>query len=780
MATTYPVAQASVRPERRLLTLEQGLYLLLAVLSLITHLYLLGDRALHHDETLHASYSWRLYRGQGYTHDPLMHGPFLYYFTALIFFLFGDSDTTARLGAALFGTVAVLLPLLLRRELGRGGALLASAYLLLSPVFLYVGRFIRHDIFAVTFELLAVIGVVRYVDGERPGWHYLFAAALGLMLATMETFYIFALILLSYLVVWLLWSVGRRLLVLLAGYGLLTGLALAGLPRIASIGPLPLPTEQQALDIRNQPDNNWSAYFAKLGPVVGALLRHPAVLTALALTLALAALLIWLLWVKRDASGRSAWRRAADAAPAGSLLRAVDRVPARQWLWAILLATAIYAVLYTAILSSPAQPNTAGLVTGVLGSFLYWLGQHGVRRGGQPAHYYLFQLALYEPLLLIFGLAGVALVVRNFFHAARRTRAEDVAESAPQNGNRWASRVVKGREGRWAEHELFLPGLLAWWSVGALLIYSWAGEKMPWLTAHLVLPLALLSGWALHRLLRWAWRDGVARITWALMGMALALIVPALILLGITTADPQKYGQVWFWPLLILGALALLGGGATLLVGARQGLLALLSAILLLLTPFTVRSSLQLAFRNGDVPVEPMVFVQTSPDVARVMRDLQRASLLHGSRLAMPIRYDNETIWQWYLRNYTQTEGSGGTTLGSINEDVQAVFLLQENLPANEAQLEGFVRQRYPLRWWFPECEVYRFPASDKDCGPNPQGSSVLSRFVRRPWEGQAIAEMWQFWVNRKLPAPLGSVDWVLLVRPEIANILGVGGQTGP
>jgi hypothetical protein len=39
---------------------------------------------------------------------------------------------------------------------------------------------------------------------------------------------------------------------------------------------------------------------------------------------------------------------------------------------------------------------------------------------------------------------------------------------------------------------------------------------------------------------------------------------------------------------------------------------------------------------------------------------------------------------------------------------------------------------------------------------------------------------MWQFWVNRKLPAPLGSVDWVLLVRPEIADTFGVGGQAGP
>jgi uncharacterized protein (TIGR03663 family) len=171
MATTYPVAQSSVLPERRFLTLEQMAYLLLGVLAVLTHLLVLGQRGLHHDETLHAEYSWRIYTGQGYTHDPLLHGPFLYYWTAFIYFLFGDTDATTRLAAALFGIAAVLLPVLLRREIGRGGALLASTYLLISPVFLYVGRFLRHDIFAVTFELLAVIGLVRYLRTERPGWH---------------------------------------------------------------------------------------------------------------------------------------------------------------------------------------------------------------------------------------------------------------------------------------------------------------------------------------------------------------------------------------------------------------------------------------------------------------------------------------------------------------------------------------------------------------------------------------------------------------------------------
>ena len=36
---------------------------------------------------------------------------------------------------------------------------------------------------------------------------------------------------------------------------------------------------------------------------------------------------------------------------------------------------------------------------------------------------------------------------------------------------------------------------LIFWTISTLFIYSWAGEKMPWLTTHLAVPLILLTGW---------------------------------------------------------------------------------------------------------------------------------------------------------------------------------------------------------------------------------------------------------------------------------------------
>jgi predicted membrane-bound mannosyltransferase len=752
-----PIALAESRGV--VLTLEHLLYLAIAALAIFSRLYLLGDRALHHDETLHAAYSWRIYQGHGYTHDPLLHGPFLYYWTALQYLLFGDSDFTARLSAALFGIALVMLPWFLRRDIGRGAALLASGYLLISPVSLYVGRFIRHDIFAVVFELLSVIAILRYVATERPIWHYVLAAAMGLMLATMESFYLFLLIIGSFVMLLVLWQVSRAALGLLAGYAIVAIVALRVVPRWA--GAIPLPSPDQALRVRHRPDNNLSAYFRDMAEVVGPMLTHPGGIVLLIATLALLGGIVWLVFVRRGADGRSAWRHTADESPRGTLVGALDRIPVRQWAIAFAIATVIYAVFYTALLSNLRAPNVAGLVTGVTGSFLYWLGQHDVQRGNQPGHYYLFQLWIYEPLLLLFGAGGIALVLRRLIRAIRPVG------PAP-------------RDSRAVHESLFAPALLLWWSLGALAIYSWAGEKMPWLTIHVALPLTLLAAWACARLWRWAAGAGFDGL-----GVVLTLLGGALILLcfnrfsvsiGVGALD-----LLALWPVLAALFSGLLAVSLWLLYrSARPTLLALLSLTLAFGLVFTARSSYRLAYVNGDVAVEPQVFVQTSPDVPRMLDRLRQASVLRTGRLDLPILFDNETVWDWYLRNYRNTEGSRGNRFNAVDPDVQAIFMLAENVPLNESVLDGFVRQQYPLRWWLPECEVYRLPASDPYCGASPGASSLLSRFLSRPWDGRALADMWQFAADRRLPAPLGSTDWVLLVRPELAAEFGISGGESP
>jgi len=169
---------------------EIALYGLFVLVTILTRFWALGDRALHHDESLHAIYSWYLYVGRGYVHDPLMHGPFLFHITAFMYWLFGDSDFTARLAPAIFGVLFTLSPVFLRRWLGRTGALFAAFMLAISPGFMYFSRMLRHDIFASFFMLWMVIALFQFLHTRADRWLYIGALAVGLEITTKEIYYI--------------------------------------------------------------------------------------------------------------------------------------------------------------------------------------------------------------------------------------------------------------------------------------------------------------------------------------------------------------------------------------------------------------------------------------------------------------------------------------------------------------------------------------------------------------------------------------------------------------
>lgn len=212
------------------LTYEHLAYMGLLALSAFVHVWMLGERALHHDETLHGTYSWFIYVGRGYIHDPLLHGPLLYHLGALTFALFGDNDLTARLSGAVFGTLLTVMPFLIRREIGRIAAFAASVYLLISPVFLYVGRFFRHDIYSGFFELLVVVAVVRFAADRRPLWLFVGVAAFALMYVNQETSYLYLLMIGTPLLMLMLWRVYRPGVAVVGGLGVALALLVFVLP----------------------------------------------------------------------------------------------------------------------------------------------------------------------------------------------------------------------------------------------------------------------------------------------------------------------------------------------------------------------------------------------------------------------------------------------------------------------------------------------------------------------------------------------------------------------
>jgi hypothetical protein len=58
------------------ISLEGLLWFILAVLTVFLRLWMLGARVMSHDESLHVYYSWLLANGNGYAHNPMMHGRF--------------------------------------------------------------------------------------------------------------------------------------------------------------------------------------------------------------------------------------------------------------------------------------------------------------------------------------------------------------------------------------------------------------------------------------------------------------------------------------------------------------------------------------------------------------------------------------------------------------------------------------------------------------------------------------------------------------------------------
>ncbi len=183
---------------------EKAIYIAFILIAIISRFYMVGDRVVSHDESLHTQYSWQFYNGDGFQHTPLMHGPFLFHITAASFWLFGDSDFTSRIPVALFGVILVVMPYFLRQWLGKKGALFASFLLLISPYTVYYSRYIRHDIYVIVFAMVTFIATVHYLRTRQEYLLWWFAAGVSMMFTIKEVSFMYVAIFGSFLVLRLL------------------------------------------------------------------------------------------------------------------------------------------------------------------------------------------------------------------------------------------------------------------------------------------------------------------------------------------------------------------------------------------------------------------------------------------------------------------------------------------------------------------------------------------------------------------------------------------------
>ena len=648
---------------------ELAAYGSLLVAAATMRLWELGARAIHHDESLHAYFSWNLSQGVGFQHNPLMHGPFQFEANAAIFFLLGDSDFTARLLYVVLGVALVAMPFFLRNRLGSVGAVVVSGLLAFSPAMLYFSRFARNDIIMAAWTFGLVISMWRYLDEGKNRYLYISSALLALAFATKETAYLVTFILALFLA------------------SLVTFRSWVPISRDTIVGVVSPPVAAFRVG-----SALWSAFVRGIKQ---SQTSRPASFLILLVTLTLpqwsasvsvlqdTPLLSWSNLVLANPDGVSP----VGAPSGGGLVIAFLVVVALlglsvywgfKWSWPVwwrgaLIFYAVWVLLFTTFFTN----IIGGISSGIWQSLGYWIAQQDVSRGDQPWYYYVVLTSIYEFLPLIFG------VVASFYFLRKR----DV-----------------------------FGYFLVYWSVTTFILYMIASEKMPWLLVNISLPLIVLSGRFLSDVIqRIEWRrlaSGVGILT--LSGVPLFLVL----LWRLAFFDPASgnMGDVLIPLALATALVAMVAAGvyAARRVGARNFVASATVAVALVLLVLTVRASSTAAYQNGDVPVEMLVFVQTSPDITRLIREMERAGEVSGQQASVAIAIDQTSgfswPWHWYLRGNTLASyhSYGDTPIEQAPDSSVLLIHSQNRSDADSVLDNGYTDgQLIRHRWWFPWDSTY-------------------------------------------------------------------------
>lgn len=260
---------------------------------------------------------------------------------------------------------------------------------------------------------------------------------------------------------------------------------------------------------------------------------------------------------------------------------------------------------------------------------------------------------------------------------------------------------------------------LVYWLAATLVLYSSAGEKMPWLMVHTALPIILLAARFLGRAIERANRQASLnlRLAAALVGVAVLSLVG---FHSTRVALDAAYG---------LG---------------RPG--------------------------TGDYPIEMLVYTQTTPDITRTMANIEERARDTGQGFDLPIIIDRTSgfgyPWRWYLRDYANVHWpcydaeTSDATCSALNEapDAEVIVMHYRNEAASTQHLGDYGQgERIGHRAWFPEFATYKSGSS-----PLP-----LESFVGALGDGGAWREWWDWFVNRELAddKQVGSEDAIVFFR---------------
>ncbi len=678
-----------------------GIILLLAVFS---RFYDLGVRVISHDETSHVYYAWRLFRGMGYSHDPITHGPFQFHFLALVYFLLGDSDYTARIPAAITSVLTILFLWKYRRYLGNWGTLAAALMFLISPFMLYYGRYARNEAFSALFGVITIWAILRYFETKSPRFLYWLTAATVLHFASKETAFIYtaqAMIFLGivYIIDMMKNNWVKPIYKKIFLYALITAAVLIGITVIIQLLTPEIPeitTETTSMPMSMMVIVPLVLVLTLLLVALYCSIRgftwsRLKSLPSFSMLLLLSTLVLPLItaWFARMAGLNPLDYSIPGMLKTGAIVLALTLIAVtiglfwnpREWLINVAIFYIPFTILYTTVFT-----NGNGFFTGLVGSLGYWLEQQAVERGSQPRYYYwLIQLPVYEYLPALGAL--VTMVGTTIHRIFNRSTNPDLEEnSLPAS-----------------EPKAPVFGLLVWWSLSSLIAYYIAGEKMPWLTVHIALPLILLSAWGFQKLMaNFEWKSFSEKHGWLVLMLILVFLAGFGKSIGsLLSANPPFQGQELYQlqvtgnfiaAILITLISGFLLGSLVISWRPQQFWISTALSLIIVLVLLTTHTAVQAAFINYDNPTEFLVYAHGGRGIKEALAQIEELSYRTSDGLAMEVAFDNETTYPfwWYLRNYTNQRYYGENPTRDLRN--APVILVGNN---NYAKLEPVVGNAY-------------------------------------------------------------------------------------
>ncbi len=716
------------------------------ILAVISRLYMLGVRSMDHDEVNHLVPSFELYQGQGYIHNPVTHGPFQFHLIAGTFFLFGDSDFTARLPHAIFSIATIAFVLFaFKRYLGRTGALLAGVFFLISPFMLFYGRYARNEVFMALFAVVQIWAVLRYLEKGKTSSLYILATTIALMFITKENVYIYMAILLIFLAIlfmhdvmqkeWVDLRQKNRFLIYVVSMLLMVAVAL-GLGVLEATGNK---TNAATLGgLTGWAANNLTVLhyglLASVGTVV--LLLVAAIITLTrglgwrlvrqirSFDLLMLTGLIVIPQLTAMVDGLLGFN-ALDYSQVGLIRTLIVLIVLfvisgalgifwrfKVWLVSMAIFFTLFVVFFTTFFT-----NGQGFFTGIVGGLGYWLSQQQVDRGTQPLYYYaLVQIPMYEYLAVIGTIVAVCVAaVKKLFWTypgyspAHQPEAIQQAVQLPLELETEQLQPVEE-----IPQKLPVVPMLAYMAVMNLLAYSVAGEKMPWLTVHIALPMLLAAGWGIGYL--------VDRIEWSKLlnrkGILTLLLLPVFLTsLGATLAilfgpnqpfagtELAQLQTTATFVFAVIGALASGWGLLKLLEDWESPRILALFFITFLgaLTLQTARSAYQASFINYDNSKEFLVYAHGAPGQTEVLHQVEEISQRTVGFKDIKVAYIGDALYPywWYFRDYPNKAYFASADITKEISTYPVVIVGASDYDKVQSILkDNYISSHYIRLWW--------------------------------------------------------------------------------